>query len=296
MVLFPMSKERTLNIISLLSFLISLSFVLIILIFLIGNSIPVFKQQGLKFLIGTTWHSTQGYGALPMIYCTVLVTFLAICIALPLGLGSAIIISEILTGRLRLVVKGIIELLAGIPGIVYGILGVFILAPIIKQTFGLIDGSTIFTAGTILSIMILPTLMTLTEDALRSVPNKYREQAAALGLNRREVIIHTVFPAAIKGIVAALLLSISRAMATTVAVMMVIGSVDRIPRPVYNIFTPGQTITSKLGREAADAVGGGLSWNALVGLGLILFIIVMLLTFIADIIITSPKTDKSLAQ
>ena len=286
------SRERALNFISLLAFAISIGVGVAIFIFLIKDSMPIFRYQGLGFLTGTSWRPHQSYGAIPMIYGTLLVTALAVCFSLPLGLGSAIVTSEVLSGRLRLFVKSIIELLAGVPGIVYGLLGIFILAPIIKQVFGLIDGNSIFTAGIILSIMILPTLMTLSDNALRSVPKEYREQAASLGLSRRETILYAVFPIARKGIVAALLLSLSRAMAETVAVMMVIGSIDKMPRPFYNVLTPAQTITSKLGREAADALGVGLHWNALVGLALILFIMVMGVTIIADAIITFPKKTR----
>ncbi len=292
MVSFPFNKEKAFSFASLLAFIISIGLISAIFIFLIKDSLPIFRHQGLGFLIETSWHPRQGYGALPMIYGTVMVAFLAICFSLPLGLGSAIITSEILSGRLRLFVKAIIELLAGVPGIVYGLLGIFIVVPTIKQAFGLIDGSSILAAGIILGIMILPTLMTFFDDALRSVPKKYREQALSLGLNRRETFIHAVFPVAKKGFVVAVLLSLGRAMSETVAVMMVIGSIDRLPRPFYNLLTSAQTITSKLGRESADALGVGLHWNALVGLGLVLFVMVMLITFIADIIITSPKKAK----
>lgn len=282
-------KEKLLSFILLSAFVVSMGIIMAIFIFLIKESLPIFQQQGLGFLTKTSWHSSQGYGALPMIYGTIMVALLAICFALPLGLGSAILTSEILSGRLRLFIKSMIELLAGVPGIVYGLIGVFILSPIIKQRFELIDGSTILTAGIVLSIMILPTLMTLSDDALRSVPYKYREQAVSLGLNKRETIIYAVFPVAMKGIISAVLLSLGRAMAETVAVMMVIGSIDRIPKPFHNIFSPAQTITSKLGREAADALGVGLHWNALVGLGLVLFVLVMMVTSIANVIMTSPK-------
>lgn len=289
MVLSPLNKEKIFNFVAPVAFFFSIGLVAAVLFFLVNDSMPILECQLLRFLTGTSWHSSKGYGALPMIYGTLTVTFLAICLALPLGLGSAIVTSEILSGRLRLIVKAIIELLAGIPGVVYGLLGIFFVAPAIKNAFGLIDGNSIFTAGVILSIMILPTVMTLSDDALRSVPRKYREQAVSLGLNRRETIVHAVFPLAMKGVIAGVLLSLGRAMGETVAVMMVIGSVDKIPKPFFNIFEPGQTITSKIGREASDALGVGLHWNALVGLGLILFIMIMLITLFADMIITSPK-------
>ncbi len=267
------------------SFLISISATGIIFIFLIVESFPIFQHEGLGFLSGSEWYPGEVYGALPMIYGTGIVTFIAVSFALPLALGSAVITSEVLSRPTRLVIKMMMELLAGIPGVVYGLLGITLLTTAVKNTFNLIDGNSFFTAGILLSIMILPTVMTLSEDALRSVPKEYRDQALALGLNRSETIFHAVLPGAIKGIAGAVLLGIGRAMGETISVMLVIGSLDRIPQPFYNIFTTGQTITSKLGREGAEALGVGYHWNALAGLGLILFLAVMGITFIGNSIV-----------
>lgn len=271
------------------SFFISISIIGIIFIFLVKNSIPILWHAPWFFLSGSEWYVGEMYGALPMIYTTVVVTFIAVFIALPLGLGSAIVTSEILPLKWRLLVKMVMELLAGIPGVVYGLIGIVILTIVVKNMFNLIDGNCILTAGLLLGVMILPTVMTLSEDALRSVPKERREQAFALGLNRSEVILHAVLPGAIKGITGALLLGISRAMGETISVMLVIGSLDRMPNPIYNIFTTAQTITSKLGREAAESLGIGLHWNALMGLGLVLFLMVMGITFIGDVIIVKEK-------
>jgi phosphate transport system permease protein len=267
-----------------LSFIISISLIGVILVFLVKESLPIFWTEGWYFLTGTAWHVGERFGALPMIIGTLIVTGLAICIAVPFGLGSAIITSEVLSGRLRLAVKSIIELLAGIPGVVYGLLGIVFLTTIVREGFGLIDGNTIFTAGMILGVMILPTVTTLSDDAMRNVPKEYREQALALGLNRTETVFFAVLPGAIKGIIGGILLGISRAMGETIAVMLVIGSIDRLPRPLYNVFAPAQTITSKLGREAAEALGVIPHWNALIGLGLVLFLLVMVITYIGDVI------------
>ncbi len=290
--MFRLNKWNPAKAIFTSAFVISISIIGIIFIFLIKDGLPIFQHEGLRFLTGQDWYAGEVYGALPMIYGTVVVTFIAVCVALPLGLGSAIITSEIMSGRLRMIVKMIMELLAGIPGIVYGLLGIVILTTAVKNIFGLIDGNSIFTAGILLGVMILPTIMTLSEDALRAVPKEYREQALALGLGHSETILHAVLPQALKGIVGAVLLGISRAMGETIAVMLVIGSLDRIPQPFYNVFTTGQTITSKLGREAAEALGVGYHWNALIALGLILFLMVMVITFVGDIIIVSPTKSR----
>ncbi|MFQ5709942.1 MAG: phosphate ABC transporter permease subunit PstC [bacterium] len=283
--MFLLSKPNPARAVFATAFGISISIVGVVFIFLLKDSLPLLRREGWHFVVGREWRVGEAYGALPMIYGTVVVTFVALCFALPLALGSAVITAEVLTDRVRLLVKMVMELLAGIPGVVYGLLGLTLLTTAVKNLFGLIDGNTLFTAGILLGIMILPTIMTLSEDALRSVPKAYREQALALGLNRRETIIHAVLPGALKGIVGAVLLGLSRAMGETIAVMLVIGSVDRIPQPFYNLFSTAQTITSKLGREAAEALGVGYHWNALIGLGLILFILVMGITLAGDLII-----------
>lgn len=274
------------------AFLISIGLVATIMLFLIMGSLPVFEQEGWEFFTQTTWDAERGYGALPMIYGTILVTFLAVCFAFPLGLGSAIISSEVLRGRLRLMIKAVMEILAGVPGVIYGLLGITFLTTAVKNVFGLIDGNTILAAGIILGVMILPTVMTLSDDALKSVPRAYREQALALGLGRSETIFYAVLPNAIKGIVGAVLLGVSRAMGETIAVMLVIGSIDRLPQPIYNIFSSAQTITSKLGREAAEALGMASQWSALLGLGLVLFMMVMAITLIGDIAVAPSEVAR----
>jgi len=263
-------------------FIVSSSFTGIILVFLLSGSLPIFTVYGWEFFIGTEWFVGEAYGALPMVYGTIIVTAIALSIAVPLALGTAVITSEVLTQNARYILKSMMELMAGVPGIVYGLLGMVLVAGWVQDLFGLIDGNCLLTAGLLLGIMILPTVMTLSEDAIHAVPNTYREQARALGLHKHEIILYGVLPEAVPGIVGAVLLGMSRAMGETVAVMLVIGSVDKLPTPLYNLFAPAQSIASKLGREAAEAIGVGLHWNALIGLGLILFTMVTTLTWFGE--------------
>ena len=265
-----------------IAFLLSSSLAGIILIFLISGSLPIFAEYGWSFVTGREWFVGETYGALPMIYGTVAVTGIALGVALPLALGSAVMTSEVVGRRARHVLKSIMELMAGVPGIIYGLLGLVLVTTWVRDLFGLIDGNCVLTAGLLLGVMILPTVMTLSEDAIHAVPRLYREQARALGLQPHEVILHAVLPQAMPGIVGAVLLGLTRAMGETVAVMLVIGSLDRLPAPLYNLFAPAQTIASKIGREGAEAIGVGLHWNALVALGLILFVMVMTLTWSAE--------------
>ena len=265
-----------------IAFLVSSSLAGIILIFLISGSLPIFAEYGWSFVTGREWFVGETYGALPMIYGTTVVTGIALGVALPLGLGTAVMTSEVVGRRMRHVLKSMMELMAGVPGIVYGLLGMVLVTTWIRDLFGLVDGNCLLTAGLLLGVMILPTVMTLSEDAIHAVPRFYREQAHALGLQAHEVILHAVLPQAMPGIVGAVFLGVTRAMGETVAVMLVIGSLDRLPAPLYNLFAPAQSIASKLGREAAEAIGVGLHWNALVGLGLILFLMVITLTWFAE--------------
>ncbi len=276
-----------------IAFLISSSLAGIILIFLISGSLPIFAEHGWSFVTGREWFVGETYGALSMIYGTTVVTGIALGVALPLGLGTAVMTSEVVGRRTRHALKSVMELMAGVPGIVYGLLGMVLVTTWIRDLFGLVDGNCLLTAGLLLGVMILPTVMTLSEDAIHAVPRFYREQARALGLQAHEVILYAVLPHAKPGIVGAVLLGVTRAMGETVAVMLVIGSLDRLPAPLYNLFAPAQSIASKLGREAAEAIGVGLHWNALVGLGLILFLMVITLTWSAERIAWKGKLHRT---
>ncbi len=268
-----------------LFFCLAVGLSVIILAFLVQGSLPVFLKEGAGFVTGTEWNAGAGlFGALPMLYGTLVITLIALGLALPLAMGSAVFTSEFMPPGLRLPLKTLLELLAAIPGVVYGLMGMVVLTSLVRGAFGLIDGNTILSAGLLLGVMILPTITTLSEDALGNVPVELREQALALGLTQGQTIRRVVLPGALKGIAGAVLLGMSRAMGETIAVMLVIGGSDRLPRPLYNVFSSGQAITSKLGREGAEALGMGLHWNALLGLGLLLFITVMAITLCGNII------------
>ena len=252
-------------------------------LFLMLESIPILSLEGLDFLLGENWWVGEAYGAFPMIVGSLIVTGLAVLLALPVALSGALFTSEYLPHSYRRGVKGVMELLAGVPGIIYGLLGVSFLTVFVKNTFNLLDGNILFTAGILLAIMILPTILTLSEDAFHSVSSEFREAAEGLGLSKLQTALRVVIPQSLPGIVGAVLLGLGRAMGETIAVMLVVGSLDRMPG--FNIFLSGQTIPSKLGREAAEALGSGMHWNALMGLGLSLFLLVGILTFSGSLFI-----------
>lgn len=263
--------------------LVAVGSMVTIVVYIIHESLPILNEQGRSFFTGRDWYVGETYGALPMVYGSFMVTGLALALVLPFALGSAVFTAEFLSRRVRLLVKSAMELLAGVPGIIYGLIGIAVLAPWVRDTFGIVDGNTIATAAILLAVMILPTIMTLSEDALRAVPGEYRDTALSLGLTKVETVFRVVFPYALPGIAGAVFLGMGRAMGETVAVMLVIGGIDRIPHPWFNLFSSGQSIPSKLGREAAEALGYGLHWSALMGLGLVLFLMVMSFTLAGNL-------------
>lgn len=264
------------------SALISAAVVLLISITLLINSWDAITNVGWK-LLSFNWNpSNQEFGILPMIYGTVAVTLIALIVTLPLGIFTAIFTSEILPNKYRLSIKSILELLAGIPSIIYGLIGIAFFSIWVQDIFDLQSGRTILTAGVLLGIMILPTVITLTDDALQNVPPSYREASKGLGLYKYEVIKNSILPIAKSDIIGAVLLAFGRALGETMAVMLVIGSIDKIPDSIFNWLNPGQTITSKLGREIAESSYGSTHFSTMIFMGLILFVFVLLLTFFAQ--------------
>lgn len=258
----------------------SLFIILIVTVMLIYSHDAVVHAGAQLFTM--EWHPAQGrFGILPMLYGSAMVTLIAMLIAVPLGLLAAVFTSEMLSTRTRHYIKAILELLAGIPSIIYGLLGIAFLGVWIGDLFELSSGRVILTGGILLAIMVLPTLITLADDALRHVPDHYREAGKALGLYRYQVIARAILPAARSDIAGAVLLALGRALGETMAVMLVIGSIDKIPRPFFNVLASGQTITSKLGREIAEAAFGSLHFSAMIFMGLILLLSVLLLTAIS---------------
>lgn len=245
---------------------------------LLVQSGPVLLTEN-STLMGTHWNpDKEQFGVLPMLFGSVFVMIIAVCVAFPLGLLAAIYIAETRSSKLRRFIKSFLEMLVGIPSIVYGLIGVAYLNVWVADLFDLQSGRVILTAGILLGIMILPTFLTLTEDAISAVPIKFRENAKSLGLYRHEVFLSVILPQAKTGIAGAGLLALGRALGETMAVMLVIGSLDRLPSPLFNPLSSGQTITSKLGREVAESAFGSVHFSALVFMSLLLVSITIFLT------------------
>jgi len=253
------------------------------------QSVPVWQQEGWGYLSGVKWFfRQQQFGALPMIYGSLAVAAVALALAAPIGFGAAIFTAEYLPRRPRLALKALIELLAGVPSVVYGLLGILLLRDWIYDAFAPFDplsGDTLLTAGVLLAVMILPTIVTLSDDALRAVPAAQRRAARGLGLTRAETIFSVTLPQAKRGLGAALLLSFGRALGETIAVFLVVGRQDNnLPESLLSLrplLESGQTLTSKLGSSETNiAYGDPTHWAAIAGLGLILLVLTGVVTLL----------------
>jgi len=259
------------------------------LLMLLLDSLPIWRHEGAGFITGTQWFfRSEEFGAGSMIYGSVMVALIAILIAAPIGIAAAVFGVEFLPRKSRLALKVTVELLAGVPSVVYGLLGVLLLRNWIYDLFEAFDissGDTILTAGILLGVMILPTVMTLSDDALRSIPGSQRTAARGLGLNGSETALYVTIPQAAPGLIAAVLLGIGRALGETIAVFLVIGRQDnQWPESLVSlqpIISSGQTLSSKLGgAETNIAYGQPLHWGAITGLGLLLLSLVVLITLV----------------
>lgn len=273
--------------------LLACAFVSVVVIVFIGGfvlkeGLPIFEKVGvLNFLLGTEWRPTAGYyGILPMIIGTFVVTLGAMTLGVPLGVATAIYLAEFSHPKVSRMIRPAVELLAGIPSVVYGLFGMVIVNSIIMhvQRNYLSNilapqyqkGFSVLSAAIILAIMILPTVINISEDAIKSVPKEYKEASLALGATHWQTVYKVIVPAAVSGIVAAVVLGMGRALGETMAVIMVAGNTPLIPK---SIFAPVRTLTGNIAIEMNYA--SGYHMNALFATGIVLFVIIMLLNTIA---------------
>ena len=256
----------------------AVSVLLVITVFIVQQGMPIMFKYGLKsFLAGGNWYpSEKVFGLWPMIVGSLFVTAGALVIGIPFGLACAIVLTEFSSKRVRRVIKPVIELLAGIPSVVYGFMGVIILVPFIRQTFGG-PGLSILAASIVLGIMILPTIISISVDSLQAVPPSYREGSIALGATRWQTVKMVLFPAARSGIIASIILGMGRAIGETMATIMIAGNAAEIPR---SLLAPVRTLTSNIALEMSYATGEHR--EALFATGVILFVIIMVLNTVAN--------------
>jgi len=284
-------EERGIKITLFFSALSAVIIIFAIILFLFNEGYPIFQTVGVgEFLSGSRWNPTgepPTYGAWSLIVGTLLITLGAMVIAIPLSLGSAIFISQIATPRMRAILKPVIELLAGIPSVVLGFFGLIVLTTWLRVTFNQSSGESWIAGSILLGIMAIPTITSVAEDAISSVPREYKEGSLALSATRWQTIKNVLVPSAVSGITAAIVLGIGRAIGETMAVMMVCGNptYGLIPTPITNVFAPLKTLTATLGIEMGEVATGSPHYHALFGLALILLAITLVVNITATIIL-----------
>lgn len=281
--------EKVIEKLILLSAVVATISVALITIFIFQSGLPVLADYGgFKFIFGTTWSPTNGeYGILPLIAGTLSVTLGALAIGIPTGIACAIFLSEILPKKWAKAFKSAIELLAGIPSVVYGFFGLVVIVPGIRnvvlpvwQVFdpeATATGFSILAGAIILAIMILPTIVSISENSITAVPREYKEASLALGANKMETIVKVLIPAAKSGILSSVILGMGRAIGETMAVLLITGNMAKVPG---GILDPVATLTGTIAMEMGYA--DPTHQQALFAVGIILFIIIMLLNVIAQ--------------
>ena len=266
----------------------------LIVIFLFREGIPIFREISVyQFLFGTHWYPTYDppeYGIGALIVGSVVVTIFACLIAVPLGVLSAIYISEIAPASIKEILKSVIELLAGLPSVVLGFFGMVIVAPWLQETFDLPTGLNIVNASVMLAIMAIPTISSISEDALYAVPREFKEASFALGATKYETIVRVTMPAALSGISTAVILGMARAIGETMVVLMVAGGAAAIPHSLFDSVRP---MPASIAAEMGEAPYRGGHYHALFATGMVLFFITLAFNLLADYISNKFKEEGS---
>ena len=257
--------------------------VLVIFLFLFREASPIAREPGLASLFGMRWvpvsFQEQQFGLVPLITGSLLVTVLATLCAVPFGVCGAVYIAELAGTREREILKPFIELLAAIPSVVLGFFGLVVLAPLVKGLFGLSTGMTAFTGALLLALMAIPTIISISEDAIRNVPRSYREASMALGASRIQTVWKVTVPAALSGIVAAVMLGMGRVIGETMAVLMVTGNAAVT---TLSPFQSVRTMTATVAAEMGEVTHGSPHYQALFAVGIVLLLFTFILNMIAQ--------------
>ncbi len=277
-------KENLFRNLTYLCGLITIIIFLTIIGSIFSEGLPIFKDVGLKNFFGLHWHPTSyppEFGIRSLIIASLIVTFGALMIAIPLGVGSAIYISEIASDSIKEIIKPTIELLASIPSVIFGLFGLVFLSPLLIKIFKIPTGLNALSTSIILGIMVIPIIASITEDALSSVPKNLREASYALGATKWETIVKVVVPAAKSGILGSIILGFGRAVGETMVVIMVAGGAAQIPK---SIFDPVKPMTAAIASEMGETVIGSPHFHALYAIAIVLFLITFITNLIAEFI------------
>jgi phosphate transport system permease protein len=264
-------------------------FVFAIFFFVFREGAPILASKDFslgQFLTSTEWYPTSmsnvRFGTLALLAGTLSVTGVAMLIAVPFGLGAAIFVSEFCTGKTREILKVVIELLAAIPSIVWGFIGLTVMNPLIQKLFHVNVGLNVLNAAILLALMSIPVMVSIGEDALKAVPDSYREGALALGATRWQIIWRVLLPAAKNGLLAAVLLGVGRAVGETMAVLMATGHAVQVP---HGIFDSCRTLTATIAAELGEASEGSPHYRVLFLIGILLFTITFIVNLVADLVV-----------
>jgi len=261
-----------------------------IFVFLLVNAMKAIQEVGLgKMIPGTDWYPTATpprFGFLPAEVGSLWVTGVALLLAVPIGIGAAVYLSEFAKGRLKDIAKSIVEFMSAVPSVVLGLLGVAYLAPVIQRTFQLESGLTALTAGIVVGVMTLPTIISISEDALYSVPSAMRQGSLALGNTTWQTTYKVVVPAASSGIFAAVMLGLGRAIGETMVVLILAGNSGLIPN---SSLQAARTMTGTIAQEMGEVVRGGAHYSVLFAMGLVLFAITFVVNLAADMVLERQR-------
>lgn len=279
--------ESIMNTVFTICGLAALAFVIVITAFLLVSGIPAIGKIGfVQFILGKVWAPTAGtplYGILPFITSSAIGTFGAIIIGVPLGLLCAIYIAKFAPKKLAAILREAVQLLAGIPSVVYGLVGMIIIVPTVREIFNLPDGATLFSAIIVLAIMILPSVISVSETAICAVPKEYEEGSLALGATKTETVFKVIVPAAKSGILASVVLGTGRAIGEAMAVMMVSGNASNMPK----LFGSVRFLTTAVASEMSYS--SGLQREALFSIALVLFIFILIINAVLNFIVKRKK-------
>ena len=279
--------EHFMNLVFFLCGIVAVAFVLVISIYLVISGLPAIIEIGpINFIFGTRWYASTGdFGIFAIILTSFAGTAGAILIGVPVGLMTAIFLSKVANPKAASVIHTAVELLAGIPSVVYGLVGMILLVPAIRIIFDLPSGATLLAAIIVLSVMILPSIISVSETSLRAVPREYEEASLALGATHIETVFRVTVPAARSGIATAIVLGIGRAIGEAMAIIMVAGNVANMP----GLLTPVRFLTTAIASEMSYASVGSLHRNALFSIGLVLFLFIMMINVFLNVFIKNKK-------
>jgi phosphate ABC transporter permease protein PstC len=261
----------------------SILFVSLIFLFLLLEGMPALQDVNLFSLFGPIWYPNENlFGLLPLVFGSLLVTLGAMLVAIPFGVGTAVFISEVAPRWAKELLKPLVEILAGIPSVVLGFIGILVMVPFLRRFLNLPTGLTAFTGAVMLGLIAIPTVVSIAEDALNTVPQSYRHASLALGATNWQTIWGVTVPAARSGLLTAIMLGVGRALGETMAVMMVTGNAPVLPHGLNALFLPVRTMTATIASEMGEVATGSSHYHVLFFIGILLFVFSLGINIVAS--------------